>query len=562
MGDIPEHNQPLLVKVPFTAFLRVGETEFDVQRAEVVYQADNVAIASIMLNVGRPLRPGGGGVPQVTAQQLEILKDDVLAELVVETNSEFGPGGETNGELPGMPDGVVFTGYIQTPGPHTVSSDGSSLGYQVTLMHRDSADLDTGAPATWPYVPSTGFDFQLPVRVDNEVFGQVYGALSGESALTVSNLDEVGFLGIFRQFLALTAQGADEGSTVSQLATFPECGQGISPNETALSVINNINNNNTVGEVIENPLTLRQAVLSEYMTQHLASRLNNDLRLMSFHEQIQVMGQDLFFNTIPLADGSLIIRPVAAFSPEPLKTISGFEIFNFQPSGIPNRRLFGVLLLGHIHGYNTSVSDQAIGCYTISAEVPPKGIIQSMQAPSWLTPGRQAQGLQPVETLKRSVATTRPDAPGEQVNLSELSDSGVNEDSGFRTAREYTRRLRYGSSKASFSTYLRTDIAPMSEVRVRAPGYFGSDVVILGRVQSCIIRLDANARTAQTDFNLAYVRSEQDHNQLIENEDAALEHPVFQSNWPGGPLGPVKGDPVTDVGEFLDRISPEGINFT
>ena len=101
--------------------------------------------------------------------------------------------------------------------------------------------------------------------------------------------------------------------------------------------------------------------------------------------------------------------------------------------------------------------------------------------------------------------------------------------------------------------FVRTDIGPLSAVEVHYPEVpeitGGSDTTgfgVYGTVQSVTIAIDATANTAQTIFNIGYVRSLNQQRGIV--EALSLPHPFFTTNYTGARLDERLYDPTFTIG--------------
>lgn len=112
-------------------------------------------------------------------------------------------------------------------------------------------------------------------------------------------------------------------------------------------------------------------------------------------------------------------------------------------------------------------------------------------------------------------------------------------------AKILTWELNYKRGLVVSSPTLRTDIAPLSAVRVDFPNIpeiqAGTDTpAVYGSVQKVTVVMDASRQYAATTFHIGYVRSYQQQEQEIDPDLSPNEHPFWNTNSIGGRLDSIQ----------------------
>jgi len=508
----------------FTAVANIeGVGDVELSYVKLSYGAGEVTSAYMELCIGIPVS-GRAANPQVTQEQANAIQEDALVTISIFAE-------EQNGLLDGLPNGVIFTGYITRIGSSVSAELSSGLGFGIEVQHKAILDLNTGATATFPYAASGLLDYNLPVQRDNALSANPY--ITESSQITAANINENGVFELIRQFFLTIAEGTGGSAILSQIANTPGCAGEQGANAVAIEALN---------AIVGDPLRLQGNATLELLA-YLQGKLGVEFRLMSFHQQLLALGQALFFRLIPHADGTLESVPFRTFS-RPFKTLTADQVFNYTPSLKNMRRVGGVVMIGPAVAPRSAVRapEPVIGCYTFPDRTP-RGIIQVLPMPTYMSAALFQKPAQQKASLSAAASALNPDvgaydaARGDVAeDVNEAANSQIVEPFGNALAREYARMLRYEASAASFTSYLRSDIAPLSTIGFEAPSTVGSNAEIrtfYGRVSTVTLELNAEDKRAFTQFQVLYVRDQNVQEQI---QEEGFDHVFYDSAWTGSAI--------------------------
>ena len=517
-----------VVKIPITAWVVVDGTELEITSLDIEFTASS-ASARVTFAVGYPLVSGAEAKTQITDEQANAIILDSLVEIHVQA--------ESNVELPGLPTGdtIVFVGYVVDSGPWRVAGSGDDFGWGIEVLHKGIANLSTGSTSVWPFTTSLNFDFRRPVKVLDGSW--MSGMLSQNRESVQKSIADGGLWSVVQKFFIRVAEGGGPDKDQTPLAGFLAKGacaiDGAGTNAIAIEALNDIQ------LAKGTKLTMPPGDLTAFVG-FLDELLSNDLRTMNFLNQIQAVGDRCFFRIIPKADGSMLVVPFKTFEQTALKELSSEELFEFRPGSTGDPRIMGVVLYGDLVTRRPMDGQNNIyGCYTFAADskgitVSPRGIMETVQAPSWIGATAYDLSTESTSNFKGTVETSAPDAntADSKVKPVDVTNARLG-NYGNRLAREWARQYRFRGSSAVFSSYLRTDIGLQSTIRVQAPGTIGSETALFGKVDKVRILIDTESMEARTDYSIAYSRT-----QYIQENIGSYVHPLFNDdgNYAGSSL--------------------------
>lgn len=491
----------LIPKIPAKAFVKIGGSTFDIHDVTLSFSATSLPTANMSLAVGYTF----DGKRVFDSSKLEVFNEGAEGEVYVDFSGAS--------DFPGMPKGetLVFKGYVSAVGPSVSLDSGSTFGVQ--LQHRGIADLSSGSTVQWGSMLIRG-------SADPKQTAQVMtGDVVTGATLTQEGLLSV-LVSIYKKFME--ASGGLAGGP------FQQCTGARELNDLAIAAL---------GALTGSPLKLRAELANDYsMFNFLKQRVVSDLWTMSVAEQIQTLGQDLFFRAIPHADGSVEVAPLATFGAE-FAAIDAKHIFAFSPSFAANRRVAGVVLIARTPDGGNTAAGNVGGCYVFPQSVVRAGVVQPIDLPSWMTVSiadtqRRVDASSPVTSPSTvgNQSTTGADIAPEAKTRAE----GAAKTYGDAFAREIARKLRYQECTAQITTHFRTDIGVLSTVKVKAPVTLDQDATIYGRVDSLTLSISSQDGTALATYGLAYVRSEATQRNIL--ADGGDQHPIYTDKWTGSKL--------------------------
>jgi hypothetical protein len=503
-GWAPAAGPPEIVSIPAQAWVEIDGNTFDAHDIALMYSAGAIPTANISLAVGYNF----AGTKVFNSEALSLFTEGALGKVFVDFT------GAT--DLPGLPRGVtmVFEGYVAAVSP-SVGEDGTTLG--IRLQHRGLSDLSSGSTIQWGSMLVTGAPYPADTALTMAGLTLTGGLLTSTGLMPVLSQ-------IYNTYLA--ASGVNAG------AVFEACTGVRDLNALALAALNTLGGSK---------LQMRVDLANDgAMFEFLGSRITSDLWTQSVAEQLQALGNDLFFRCIPRGDGSVDIRPLTTFS-DAFATVDASHIFNFRPTNTVNRRVAGVVMLARVPNGSQDAASRVSGCYVFPSALVRAGAVQPIDLPAWMTTS--------IATSQRNVsgATSGVSMIGSPAVVGVVAESSVDTaqtvkastERAARTygdafAREVARKIRYQDCVAEFTSHFRTDIGVLSTIRVKAPVALDQEATIYGRVDTLTLSISAQAGTALAVYGLSYVRSEPTQNSIL--EDGGSEHPLYTDTWTGSPL--------------------------
>lgn len=499
--------EPDFVKIPSKCWVVIGGAEFDVHDVALLYSAGGIPTANLGLAVGYDF----SGNKVFNSSAIDLFSEGAEGTVYVDFTGAS--------SLPGLPKGVtaVFTGYVSMVSPSVSTDSGTTLGIQ--LQHRGMSDLNSGSTIQWgsmlvtgaPYPPDTAFNMSGVVLTG--------GVLTGDGLMTV-------LAKIYESFMK--SAGTNAG------ATFQACTGVRDLNALALAAL---------GKLGGSKLRMRGDLSNDgAMFSFIKQRIDSDLWTQSVAEQLQALGQDLFFRCIPRMDGSIDVRPLTTFS-DAYASVDAEHIFSFRPTNNVNRRVAGVVLLARVPNGAATAASKVSGCYAFPQALVKAGSIQPIDLPSWMTTSIAGTQRNVASAAgKGSQLIAKPSAVGVVAPAGQqdaAQDAKARSATAARTygdafAREIARKIRYQDCTTEFITHFRTDIGVLSTLEVKAPVAIDQEATIYGRVDTLTLSISSQAGTALASYGMSYVRSKPTQSSIL--EDGGSEHPLYTDTWTGGPL--------------------------
>lgn len=277
----------------------------------------------------------------------------------------------------------------------------------------------------------------------------------------------------------------------------------------------------------------------------------------TFWARLLRFASDMMLDVIPRPTDALVV-PMVPIPDQLFETeIEPEEVLSINWAETDDMRLRGTILVGTA-ALDTIVMDATLqsrmgeiplGCYVADAD-PAQGVIAPIRAPQWLE--RLAShyasfGFVNAFRVGRSHSESTNSQfvdPTDKPNADSQNTVIFNEYAKMRWVEEELK-----NNRATVVTYLRTDIAPGSFIRVNlgdAAKYqpFG-DVGewIVGKVMSVSHRLDRSGRNAETQFSLGFVLTQ---SMYESGKFSQSQHPIFTEVFTGSALStPIEEQTIT-----------------
>lgn len=251
-----------------------------------------------------------------------------------------------------------------------------------------------------------------------------------------------------------------------------------------------------------------------YIASWLGSLMRMDYRNASFYRRIQDVGRILGFRLHETAEYTTLIPYTPFITAKSCRVITP-DTYQRVSRVVASADQFQGLAIAPSRGSDTPIN-VFVGHHARETAGP--GKIEVTDAPMWLRSGaapdlatNEAQG----------------DIPGSALSSDVILDLGDQVARHMLLERNYEPR-----SYVVTCPFLRTDLAPLSGVRVDFPKTLGLDLTsVYGSVQKVTISCDAQAGSATTTLQVGYARTAQQ--QSAEVDSGLYPHPLWSTAFTG-----------------------------
>lgn len=436
--------------------------------------------------------------------------------------------------------GEVFKGYVLDFGPTSLQY--GAFGFTVTLQGVLSY-LSSGALQNSGLIPSTYLD-NSPQMWVTAVDSSGTLATIGTGQVDANTAFTSGFLTAFRNSLVPIAEGADTtpNAITAQIRTL----FNTSTNVPAAKILRGLSGDGAPGSITFTSgyptagnnggtgLFFRTQTGSDQLCNGVCMRISElmrtDWQYASFYDRLLAVGGGLMFSVVETGSKIWCVPHIPMFASGSVRKIitadqySAVSVDNQTPIPV----ISGSVLMNTSGTQNNSTGTALIRAtyqrpnVTSTTYNPGQVIVASMPPLLTMSPWSGATGSVAGPDNSHDMTGNVPDV----------------------TAQEMAKLIAWSGAFRPFRLivtcpYLRDDIAPLTAVRVDFPasaeiGSATGSPAVYGVVQSVILRGDATQQFAQTQYEIAYVRS---YSQQTQEIDANYNgHPIWSHNWYGSDL--------------------------
>lgn len=264
-------------------------------------------------------------------------------------------------------------------------------------------------------------------------------------------------------------------------------------------------------------LTYRKGVslgVRSYVASWLGTMMRMDYKNASFYRRIADVGALLGFRLHETAEAITLVPYTPFVASKSCRVISP-DTYNRVGRVVESATQFQGIALAPSRGSDTPIN-VFVGHHARETSGP--GKIEVTDAPTWLRSGAAAD---------QATFEAQGDIPGSALS------SDVILDLGNQMAREMLLTLNYQPRSYVVSCpFLRTDLSPLTAVRIDFPTTLGLDLTsVYGSIQKVTIQCDAQAGSATTTLQVGYARTAEQ--QSAEVDSGLYTHPVWSSAFTG-----------------------------
>lgn len=498
----------------------VSGVTYSVSRFAIKFTANGKNTAQLDMAVGNNTKTAG-------AQNFALRRGQEASVRI--TNVD-----DVTGALKG---GKVFQGYVLDTSPSTIQY--GAYGYTITLQGISSY-LAGGTQQNSNLIPSTYLDNSPPLFL-TAVDGGVIDATVGTGQVDAADAFTNGFLTPLRKAMVAIAEGDDPSpnAITAQLRLLFNS----ETNKPAAKILRGLSGDGgggtitftsgypTGGSNSGTGLVFRTqtgaAQLCNGVCLRVSDLMRTDWKYASFYDKLLSVGGGLMFSILETSEKIWCVPHIPFFPTNRVRKIITADqysdiAFDNQP---PIPVISGCALMNTAGTQANTSGDALIRSMYKRANVvsttynPGQVIVASMPPLLAMAPYSGAAGSSAGPAVNHDMTGDIPDV----------------------TSDELAKLIAWSAAYKPFTIivtcpYLRDDIAPLTAVRVDFPASAEisasmSSPAVYGVVQSVTLRGDAGQQFAQTQIEIAYVRSYNQQNTEINSDYNG--HPIWSRNWYG-----------------------------